>query len=155
MNLRDTLKAIEENEGVIDENMEKALAIGKEELEQKGMSYGFAIKEFEDTVAVAKKEIERIQNILDRNQLMADKLKDKIKAAMIEFDVLEIKTATLKLKVSTSKETVITNADVIPKQFLVSKTTYTPDKKAIKAAIEAGKVVQGAFVKTNKNLQIK
>jgi hypothetical protein len=37
----------------------------------------------------------------------------------------------------------------------VEKTTYTPDKKAIKAALESGQKIEGASLAEHQNIQIK
>lgn len=154
-NLRYILKAIDDNDGVISDELEQELSIKQQELEEKGISYGFAIKHFADNVDKIDAEIERLKALKQRNEAMADKIKDKIKCAMVEFNVEKIETATLKLSLRTSKETIIENAEALPTQFLVRKETFTPDKKAIKKAIEDGEDVTGAYVRENKTLQIK
>ncbi len=54
-----------------------------------------------------------------------------------------------------SEQTVIDNADAVPEEYMTVKTTYTPNKTAIKEAIKAGKEVPGAHLEQKKNIQIK
>lgn len=45
--------------------------------------------------------------------------------------------------------------DKIPAQYLVTNTVVTPDMQAIKQAIKAGETVEGCWLETNLNAQIK
>jgi len=47
-------------------------------------------------------------------------------------------------KLGSRKSTIIDDEALIPKQYMKEKVDYTPDKTAIKTAIESGEVVPGA-----------
>ena len=64
---------------------------------------------------------------------------------------------TAKVKVSFSKSSaVIVDEEKLDKAFVKEtiKTTYAPDKKAIKAAIKAGETVTGAYIEERKAVKI-
>lgn len=54
-----------------------------------------------------------------------------------------------------STETVIHNEELLPKEFLKEKVTYSPSKTEIKKAIESGVEVPGAEVVYKNNLVVK
>jgi len=56
---------------------------------------------------------------------------------------IELPAATLSIRAG-SVSVQITDADAIPSQLCTVKTTTAPDKKAIRAQIEAGETVPGA-----------
>ena len=64
-------------------------------------------------------------------------------------------TSKCKLSFRKSKTVEVPNIDLLDPAFIVTKTEITPDKKAIKAAIEAGENVAGAFIEEKQNIQIK
>lgn len=154
MNLRDILQKIDD-EGEVTPELEQQLVITQEQLQEKGINYALAIKHFDGNVDLIDKEIERLTALKKRNEAMADKLKDKIKSAMVEFGVEKIETATLKLSLRKSEETVITDFDSLPSRYKVVKTTESPDKKAIKEDFKLFGSVVGATVIEKKNLIIK
>lgn len=47
------------------------------------------------------------------------------------------------------------SVDKIPAQYLVTSTSVMPDKQAIKRAIKAGDAVEGCWLETNLNAQVK
>jgi hypothetical protein len=64
---------------------------------------------------------------------------------------------TAKVQVSFSKSSaVIANMDLLDKAFIKEsvKTEYSPDKKAIRAAIKAGQAVPGAYIEERKKVKI-
>ena len=71
----------------------------------------------------------------------------------VERDVIETPKCKLSFRKSTSVQ--INNEALIPKAFIITKTTETPDKNGIKEAIKSGIKVEGVSLVENKNLQIK
>lgn len=65
--------------------------------------------------------------------------------------------STTKCAVSfrTSKRVEVFNADAIPKAFLTEKIEYSPNKSAIKKAIESGQAVNGCALIEHTNTTIK
>ena len=67
----------------------------------------------------------------------------------------KFETAKIALSFRKSEQVKISDADNLPKEFLIEKVTISPDKTAIKKAIKGGQDVVGAEIITVQNLQIK
>ena len=65
------------------------------------------------------------------------------------------KMETPKVKVSYRKSTAVEVDDRLPKKWCSKKIVYTPDKIAIKTAIQNGKKIAGAKIVERQNIQIK
>lgn len=65
------------------------------------------------------------------------------------------KMETPKVKVSYRKSTAVEVDDRLPKKWCSKKIVYTPDKVAIKTAIQNGKRITGAKIVERQNIQIK
>lgn len=146
--------AIIDQDGEVTENQELALQITNEALQTKGIAYSYLIKSLEYDNEILDAEIKRLQSMKKTRTNLTDRLKYTLKDAMILFGISELKTATLKVNFRKS-ESVEVNEEIIDKKYCREKITYTPDKKAIKEAIEQGVEVLGASISYNKNLQIK
>ncbi|MEI9966198.1 MAG: siphovirus Gp157 family protein [Candidatus Moraniibacteriota bacterium] len=69
--------------------------------------------------------------------------------------IKKVETDIAKLSFRESKTVEIDNIALLPERFVVTKTSRTPDKKAIKEALENGEEVSGARIEEHQNLQIK
>jgi hypothetical protein len=143
-----------DNDGVIDDETSLALAINLEQLETKGKSYGFIIKTLDSEVEMIEKEVERLKQLKDARVRTADQLKERLLEAMELFDIVKLESPLLKISLKKS-ERVEANQDLVPKEYLNRKETFTVDKVKIKADIKAGKSIVGAVITTHNNLQIK
>ena len=65
------------------------------------------------------------------------------------------KMETPKVKVSYHKSTAVEVDDRLPKKWCSKKIVYTPDKFAIRTAIQNGKKITGAKIVERQNIQIK
>lgn len=65
------------------------------------------------------------------------------------------KMETPKMKISYRKSTAVEVDDRLPKKWCSKKIVYTPDKVAIKTAIQNGKRITGAKIVERQNIQIK
>lgn len=144
-----------ENGGELTPSLEAELNINKEELQNKGVCYGFMVKELEmqsDTIDI---EIKRLQALKKTRVNTIDKLKNNLSQAMQMFGITELKTAIIKINFRKSESVEIEDIALLDSQFIKVITTKTADKIAIKEAIKSGESVQGAILQTNSNLQIK
>ena len=144
-----------ENGGELTPSLEAELNINKEELQNKGICYGFMVKELEmqsDTIDI---EIKRLQALKKTRTNTIDKLKNNLSQAMQMFGIEELKTAIIKINFRKSESVEIEDLALLDSQFIKVVTTKTADKVAIKDAIKSGESVQGAILQTNSNLQIK
>lgn len=149
------MQQIEDGFGEITPEIGAQLAISEKELQEKAVSYGYVIRQYDSEVDQIKQEMDRLKKMLDSKEKIKEELKERIKGAMIEFGITKIDHANLKLSIGTSKSVIVTEGAKIPKMFQVSKTTVTADKKALKIVLEAGQTFDGITLSENKNLQIK
>lgn len=148
------ISQVEQAEGVLTTELEEALTINRSELEVKSIAYVEVIKQRESLNERIDAEIKRLQALKKQNDTLVSKLKNNLLNAVNLFGNYEAGF----LKFSTRKsKSVIVDYDVndLPKQYKVVKVTETPDKTAIKKAIESGEVVYGCRLVENVNLSIK
>lgn len=146
-----------ENGGELTEELESALAINKENFEVKSAKYAYVTKKFDGEVFLIEKEIERLTALKNSREKAIENLKATVKQAMELYGVKKIEAQNIKLLLVRSKPSVVVDEDLLPKKYIKKtvKTTYTPDKNAIKNDLDAGKKIKGAVLKENENLQIK
>ena len=82
-----------------------------------------------------------------------ERLTRYVSDSMIAFGDAKLETTRVALSFRKSEAVEITNTDALSPDFW--KYTATPDKAAIKKAIKAGEIVEGAEIVTRHNLQIK
>lgn len=152
MHLADLIVA---NGGEVTDEIESALRINKESLENKAVNYGFICKEMEAAITTIDEEIDRLNSLKKSRTKTVSKLKDTLSAAMQIYGVEKIETPIMKISFRKTETTEIDNLDILDKRFLVEKVTITPDKKAIKEAIVNGENVVGARLQQNNLIQIK
>jgi hypothetical protein len=76
---------------------------------------------------------------------LENNLKDRLKYSMIQMDKNEISGNYYRYKLQNSKASVhISDETLLPAEYLTAKMVYTPNKTAIKDAIEEGRTVPGA-----------
>ena len=145
--------AHELTEGELTPELEQALIITQENLQEKAINYGYVIKNFESEVDIIEEEIKRLNALKKARQNAVDKLKNNISDAMQLFGILEVKAPTFKMNFRKSESIEIFEG--LDQEFITEKVSYQPDKIAIKNAIKEGRTVNGAALVTNLNLQIK
>lgn len=149
------IEAIAEQDGEITPEQEQALSIGQYELETKTIDYGMAIIQLKAWAEMADKEAKRVTAIKNAYKRTAETLDKNITAAMEKYDLHEVKSPTMKISLRKSVQTVIDDIDLIPKQYKTIKVETTPDKTAIKKAIQEGELIEGAHLEEKNNLQIR
>lgn len=149
------LEAIAEQEGEITPEQDEQLAINRYELETKAVDYSMAILQLNAWVEMADKEAKRVTAIKNAYKKTAETLKQRITDAMERYDIREVKDATIKVSLRKSVQTIIDDLYQVPKQYKTVKVETTPDKTAIKKAIQEGEIIEGAHLEEKNNLQIK
>ena len=145
---------IAEADGEITPELAEELKLNSENFEAKARGYIWMIKKLEAENNTVNEEMERLQAIKKRNDKLVDRLKESMKFALETFgESKKVDTFTLSLRKSKSVE--IIDAEIIPADYRITKTTEMINKTEIKKAIESGLTVAGATIKENHNLQIK
>lgn len=140
--------------GEITPELETALAINKEQLQNKGINYGFVIKSLENDISTIEEEIKRLNALKSSRTKTTELLKSTIKQAMQLYGIEELKTPTLKINFRKS-ESVEVDESILDDTYFSYKTTKAPNKNKIKDDIKSGAEVVGAVLNVNFNLQIK
>jgi len=150
----DLISQIELAEGELTPELESALEINKAELEVKSIAYVEVIKQRESFNTRIDDEIKRLQAIKKQNDNLILRLKNNLLNAVNLFGNFE--AGFLKFSTRKSKQVEVNiDPNDLPKEFKTVKVTETPDKNAIKKAIEQGQDVTGCRIVENINLQIK
>lgn len=107
------------------------------------------------TVAAIDSEVQRLLAMKKSHEKLAERLKEYVSTSMILHDIEKIDTGLFKVSFLNSESVEVTDESLISDEFKKVKTVFQVDKLALKAALKAGKVVQGAEIVRRKNLQIK
>ena len=155
-NLYDALMAsVDEETGEVDISLVNALAECQEAWEDKAVAVACVYRSLDEDAARVGREIERLTAMKKRLERERDRVKEGLSAAFTALGVEKVKGMYADISFRASEQTVIDNADAVPEEYMTVKTTYTPNKTAIKEAIKAGKEVPGAHLEQRKNIQIK
>lgn len=155
-NLYDALMAsADEETGEVDISLVNALAERQEAWEDKAVAVACVYRSLDEDAARVGREIERLTAMKKRLERERDRVKEGLSAAFTALGVEKVKGMYADISFRASEQTIIDNADAVPEEYITAKTTYTPNKTAIKAAIKAGNDVPGAHIETVMNLQIK
>lgn len=155
-NLYDALMAsADEETGEVDISLVNALAERQEAWEDKAVAVACVYRSLDEDAARVGREIERLTAMKKRLERERDRVKEGLSTAFTALGVEKVKGMYADISFRASEQTVIDNADAVPEEYMTVKTTYTPNKTAIKEAIKAGKEVPGAHLEQKKNIQIK
>lgn len=145
-----------ESGGEVDEQVENALKINAEQLQEKAVQFALMIKDYENDISAIDKEMERLQGLKSSREKAQKRLKDIISNAMLLYEVSEIKGENFKLSFRESSSVKIEDESLVPMFFKEKQpVTYKIPLAEIKKAITGGESVPGAVLVKSKNLQIK
>lgn len=105
--------------------------------------------------AALKAEEQRLAERRKLREAKADRLKEYVNECLSIAGVKKLETALYTVSYRNSTVVEITNTEALPIGFLRTTTTTDPDKNAIKKALKAGEVIDGARLVDKMNLQIK
>jgi hypothetical protein len=140
-------------DGEFTSELENALVINQNELQEKAVNYGYVIKESENSISLIDAEIKRLQDLKKIQSNKIDRLKETVLNAMNIYGIEKINSPFLNISIRKSESVEVTEG--LPMEYMIEKTTYAPDKTRIKNAIKSGENIIGATIKENQNLQIK
>lgn len=144
------------NGGEITPEIETEIQINKEQLQSKGVCYGFIVKQLEANNDMVDAEIERLTKIKKTNSNAINRLKTNLSTAMQVYEMESLETPLIKINFRKSESIEVIDLALLDSKFKkVSEPVVSADKVKIKEAIKAGETVTGATISYNKNIQIK
>ena len=145
-------RMLEENGGELTPELEQALLITEENLNQKAEGYCKAIAIYNGQAATLDEEIKR----LTAKKKVAENAVARMKDALMQVLQLEkINAGTFTISTRKSKSLEVLDEALIPEKYKETVTTIKVDKNAIKDAIKNGAEIEGVELKENKSIQIK
>ena len=137
------------------EELNSYLDVLNVELEEKAKNIFMLIKNIEAPVVAIDEEIKRLTEMKRSYQTKANNLVNYISYTMQKNGIDEVKCDIVRFFFRKSEALEITDESLIPEEYIKTKEVKTVDKNAIKKDIKEGKEINGAYIKVNKNLQIK
>lgn len=151
----DIIALADDDTGEVDLSLVTALSVRQEEWNDKAIAVACVYRALDEDSARVGREIERLTAIKKRLERERDRVKEGLANACNALGVEKVQGMYANISFRSSEQTVIENEGAIPDEYMTVKTTYTPNRTAIKEAIKAGKDVPGAHVEKRKNIQIK
>lgn len=118
-------------------------------------SVALYIKSLDAEAAAIKAEEKTLAERRSIKERKAHRLRGYLSTSMQMFGDTKLETPRVALSFRKSESVEITDASYLPRVFCKIEEKITPDKTAIKKAIKAGEVINGAELVTRQNLQIK
>lgn len=149
--LRILSENVDENGEITEKGLETLSALQMEK-EQKIENVILWIKDLTAENEAMKAEIETFRARLKTNESKIDTLKAWLTTAT---DGTKFSTSRCQITFRSSTAVEILDMDKIPEGFTRIKTEISPDKTKIKAALQAGGMVEGAKLESKKSVIIK
>lgn len=112
------------------------------------------IKNMESLVVSLKAEEKALADRRRAREKRIENLKNYLTSSMVAANENGIETSKVCISFRKS-ESVVVNEEVLDRKYFNEKVSYTPDKTAIKKALKDGATIDGAYIETKHNLQIK
>lgn len=143
---------VDEETGEIEPATLESVQIASEE---KIIATAMYIRRLDALNKATKETIQDLQERVRADSKRIEALKWLMTKAMDSLQYTEVKSPEVTLRFRKSSSVEITDSELLPEQFLRTKTVVEPDKAAIKNALKAGEKIQGAQLVESRNLQIK
>lgn len=127
-------------------------AIGRD-LTTKSDSYAFVMDRLEAESEFWKGKADQFAKVARACAAAKERMGGAIKAAMIQLDRDEIEGSDFRFKLSPMKPKMIINQDHLPEEWLMVVTETVADKDRIRAALDGGGTVPGAWLEDVKALR--
>ena len=112
------------------------------------------IKNMESLVVSLKAEEKALADRRRAREKRIENLKNYLTSSMVAANENGIETSKVCISFRKS-ESVVVNEEILDKKYFNEKVSYTPDKTAIKKALKDGATIEGAYIETKQNLQLK
>lgn len=113
------------------------------------------IKSIEAEQEALVAESKRLAERASKMQNKVDSMKEYLLFNMIQTGNEKIQGRFFTLSTRKSTSVQVDSIEVIPQEFVVEKTTFSPDKRLIGDALKSGQVVPGCQLIERKSIQIK
>lgn len=124
-------------------------------LEEKVQGYEMVARSFEAPIHAIDAEIKRLHALKKASQNRADTLRNRVHQAMRELEIDKIKCPLFEVRRQKNPPSVeVYNADLVPFEFWKTPEPEI-DKAGLKAALQAGKEIEGARLTQSEGLRIK
>lgn len=148
------LQQIADLDGEITPEIEQALELNKQELQEAGLSIGHLLLYLQGQEDAVKKELERLTKLKQKIGKTYELFKGKLSEAMVMHEVERIDSPTLSLFFRKAKAVEIIDESDIPEDYFDIPAPVV-SKARIKKALTDGLDVKGAELVERKHLQIK
>lgn len=163
MNLFDLNENYRKVEALFDDGVDVSEQVLKDTLESIGEArdvtldhLAFLIERNTAKTDFYAKKLKELQLAKKSAENTVNRLNAYMTQAMDDAGMKELQTENHVLKPRNYKASVVVDdTSAIPEQYMVTKTTVTPDKTAIYKAIKAGEEVPGVHTKPNRKTVIK
>lgn len=112
------------------------------------------IKNMESLVVSLKAEEKALADRRRAREKRIESLKNYLTSSMVAANENGIETSKVCISFRKS-ESVVVNEEILDRKYFNEKVSYTPDKTAIKRALKDGATIDGAYIETKQNLQIR
>lgn len=110
---------------------------------------------YKNAIADKKMYEEEIKNLTEKKK-RCENIENRMKEMLaIDLNGEKFKTSKVEVSFRPSESTEVINIDLIPKEYIKTKTEVKPDLTAIKEAIKNGIKIDGARIIEKVNIQIK
>ena len=149
------MSCIDAETGEIDET-QLAIYLEQLQLDRKTKIDNIAVyvKNLEAEAVAIRAEEKKLKERREAKERKAERLKNYIKTSMLLQGETKFESARVSMALRNSKAVVVDESK-LESVYFINKIVQSVDKKAIKAALEAGILVEGAMLEERKNLQIK
>ena len=125
------------------------------DVKAKSIALGFVIRSIEAEAAAEKEWAKTAADLAKSLQARADSLREYLSDTLLVCGIEKVESPGLKLSFRKSEAVVISDAALIPVEYLAPPKPQEPDKLAIKADLKEGVIIPGAALEQRKSLQIK
>lgn len=149
------MSCIDAETGEIDET-QLAVYLEQLQLDRKTKIDNIAVyvKNLEAEAVAIRAEEKKLKERREAKERKAERLKNYIKTSMLLQGETKFESARVSMALRNSKAVVVDESK-LESVYFTSKIVQSVDKKAIREALEAGILVEGAMLEERKNLQIK
>jgi molecular chaperone GrpE (heat shock protein) len=148
------LECIEASDGEITQEIDAALQLSQQQMQEAGVNFGLCFKSLEYSEDILTQEIERLTSYREKVRKGKELLKNRLSQAMQQFGIERISSPTVNLSFRKSEAIEITEESAVPAAYL-DQPPPKVSKTRIKEAIQQGIDVPGAELVKRQNLIIK